>query len=151
MAVQKKPQSSEIFVTNITSDGTKLFNFSVTMEKPNNQRQRNKGGGSRGGKNGGGSGRMSGSRGNGSHAGKSNKNREKMIGKLEVRVLERLQIKLVKVGYCRENFSIVDSYYSLGESVIRGKCNEKATTEDHERVLECFIDTFDLIVHLRCT
>ena len=130
---RQRPKVNQIFVTNISEQGLKIFSFSMTREMSSRGKGGGKGSG-RGGKGGG----MGGGMGGGRHGGKGGSNAdsdEGMEEKIKNKVLDRLESKLDRTGYCREGYTELESYFSRRASQIRGECNEDATEEDRVKFI----------------
>jgi hypothetical protein len=113
----KQSEVEEIFVTDIKSNGIKLFNYTVTVSRSSGSHSgtgRGKRGGE-GGKQGGGS------------AGRPD--RESMMKGIE----EKLDARLAETGYCREGYVVLGRRIDRGRSFIRGECKEGATADDREK------------------
>ncbi|MFT5162048.1 MAG: hypothetical protein ACI9FJ_000616 [Alteromonadaceae bacterium] len=143
----------ETFVTNISEDGSKRFNYAMTViggkstGKKSEQKEAQKSGqkGSRGagrgdtgrgdtgrgGKGAGGRGN-SGSR-NGAGQGSSRPDVQKVQQKLKLKMTENLELRLQQSGYCREGYLELNSYFGRGQSQIRGECKEGATEDDRSQ------------------
>ncbi len=107
---------SEVFVTHIKPDGSKVFNYSLIKKMPN-QGQMGKGMGKGGGMHGG-------------MKGGKKPDMSKMKAKMEEKANKKLNLKLVETGYCREGYMELDSFFERGHVTIKGECNETATAED---------------------
>ncbi len=113
---------TEVFVTHIKPDASKIFNYSLIKKMPNQgQGQMGKGRGKGGGMHGGGGGGMKG-------GGKPNMSQ--MKDKMQEKAHKKLNQKLAQTGYCREGYMELESYFERGLVTIKGECNESATTED---------------------
>ena len=143
---KKTPETKEDFVTKIDQSGLKSFSYTVTRAMPEGKSggmrgDGMKGGGMRGsgmgggGMRGGGSGMgggRSGMRGGGM-GNEARPNREAILARVKDDVYEKLKMKLVETGYCRESYTELDNYFVRGRSQIRGECIEGATEEDRVR------------------
>lgn len=109
---------TEVFVTHIKPDGSKVFNYSLIKKMPN-QGQMGKGRGKGGGMHGGMSGGMK-------------RDMSKMKAKMEEKANKKLKLKLIETGYCREGYMELDSFFERGHVTIKGECNESATNIDRE-------------------
>ena len=110
---------NEVFVTNIKSSGTKLFNYSITKKMPSKGQGKGMGkGGGRGGKHGG-----------------NKSGGAPDMSRMKEKMYDKLNAKLAYTGYCREGYMESDSYFERGLSVIRGECNESATTADRKKFI----------------
>ena len=114
----KQSEIEEMFVTDIKSNGIKLFNYSVTMSRPDGSHSVSGRGKS------GGEGGMSGGGPAGWH-GRESGMKEKMHEKLDARLTE--------TGYCREGYIVLSSSIGGGRSFIRGECKEGATEDDRKK------------------
>ncbi|MBL4660547.1 MAG: hypothetical protein JKY19_09330 [Alcanivoracaceae bacterium] len=121
-APRKKPDTTEVFVTNITDAGVKQFSLSISIQKPKGHYGGRKSSGGKG-RRGGGKGMRGGDRG-------STSNREEMQQKAQERIWDRLKFNLTKSGYCQQGYIETDSYFSMTESIIKGECKEKASEKD---------------------
>ena len=111
---------TEVFVTHIKPDGSKIFNYSLIKKMPN-QGQMGQGMGKGGG--------MHGGMGGGMKGGKK-PDMSKMKAKMEEKANKKLNLKLAETGYCREGFMELDSFFERGHVTIKGECNETATAQD---------------------
>ena len=111
---------TEVFVTQIKPDGSKVFNYSLIKNMPN-QGQMGKGRGKGGGMHGGMSGGMKGGK---------KPDMSKMKAKMEEKANKKLNLKLAETGYCREGYMELDSFFERGHVTIKGECNESATAQD---------------------
>ena len=112
---------TEVFVTHIKPDGSKVFNYSLIKKMPS-QGQMGKGRGKGGGMHGGGMG--------GGMKGGKKPDMSKMKAKMEEKANKKLNLKLAETGYCREGFMELDSFFERGHVTIKGECNETATAQD---------------------
>lgn len=124
---QTREVPKEYLVTHITENGVKQFSYSLEVS-PSQRNRRAKGGGrKRGGNLGGGMGGGKGMRANTAE-------REKMITmrkeKLLVRVMSCLEKKLAEMEYCHNTYITVDEHIGSGNARIKGKCTDKATSQD---------------------
>lgn len=117
---RKPPEVTEVFVTNITADGLKLFSYTLTKAIAPKTRGSQSDRGGRGGGKGGSRSGMGGTK----PAGKD------MMQSIRKNVYQILDAKLEEVGYCREGYLEVDSFIGRGYSQIRGECKEGATDQD---------------------
>jgi len=120
---------NEVFVTNIKSNGSKVFNYSLIKKIPS-QGQMNKGMGKGRG--------MHGGMGGGMKGGKK-PDMSKIEAKMEEKATKKLKVKLLETGYCREGYMELDSYLEHGHVTIKGECNESASNQDRDK----FINTED--------
>ncbi|MGB5178196.1 MAG: hypothetical protein WBP44_05640 [Gammaproteobacteria bacterium] len=112
----KASEIEEMFVTDIKSNGIKLFNYTVTTsDGPHRVSGRSNSGGEVG---------MSGVEPADWH-GRESGMKEKMHEKLDARLTE--------TGYCREGYIVLSSSIGGGRSFIRGECKEGATEDDRKR------------------
>ena len=138
VACSHKPKprdDQQKFVTHIDQSGSKQFQFSVQSRAAN----KNKSNGPRGGAKGGMGAKGQGKRGDG-HAGNrrdevrgsrngDHENREKMRHKL----YKKLEQHLANTEYCREGFVETDLYSDDGHIIIKGRCHDKARSEDRAK------------------
>jgi len=132
----KKPSNEAIFVTHITEQGDKKFQYS--QQYKSNKGSKGQGGkGNRGSGQGPSGGGKSGARGGkggsgrGSDERSSDQRRGTGDGKQGAgRLRKHIEKKLNETGYCREGFFEVDHYNDEGRLYFNGQCNEKATKED---------------------
>ncbi len=111
---------TEIFVTQIKTNGSKIFNYSLIKKMPNQgkgQMGKGKGGGKHGGMGGG-------------MKGGKKPDMSKMKAKMEEKAVNKLAKKLSETGYCREGYMELDSFFERGHVTIKGECNETATAQD---------------------
>ncbi|BFM18566.1 lipoprotein [Maricurvus nonylphenolicus] len=113
---QKRPAPalSQDFSTHITQDGSKMFVFTLSMQRP--ERQGGKSGmrpPARGERKGGG----------------GRKDRSDELEKMTTALLDQ---KLETSGYCREGYMVLERFAEQGKSRIRGECKETATDADRE-------------------
>ncbi len=124
---QTREVPKEFFVTHITENDVKQFSYSLEVSASQRNRRAMGSGRMRGGNMGG---RMGGSRGMRANTAE----REKMIAMRKEKVLgrltERLEQKLAQVGYCRDTYIEVDTHIGAGNARIKGKCTDKATSQD---------------------
>ena len=124
---------NENFVTNITEDGSKRFNYSLNARGKRGGAKgadKNRSGG-RGGISGGRGGRGDGRGGKGGgQSRQAQSDSEALTKKIQSRMTEQLELYLEQSGYCREGFLELDSYFSPTRSHIRGECRETATDND---------------------
>ncbi len=122
----KKPKGSlkEVFVTQINTSGSKIFNYNLVKTMPN-QNHKN---------NGKGQGMGKGQGGRKHNAMKSNRNINTggTKNKIQKNAYKRLNIKLFETGFCREGYVELDHFIERGHVTIKGKCNESATKHDRE-------------------
>lgn len=120
---RKSPEVTEVIATNITSNGLKLFSYSVTMSMPQKRKEglsRENGRGARNGRD------KSGGMDEVKSDRESTKNRMKQM------IYEKLESKLIDTGYCREGYIVLDRYFDREQAQIRGECKEGATEEDRK-------------------
>ena len=141
-SVQKTPEFEEYLATNIRSDGSKEFYYTVTMTKPGNTQRgpggKNVSGGMRvsGGSNsntyGSGGITVGGASGGGHRGGQSGrKGGQPGINQSE-KLSEQLEKKLLAIGFCREGWMENERYVQPPNASIRGECNESATDTDRQ-------------------
>jgi hypothetical protein len=116
---------TEVFVTHINPDGSKVFNYSLIKKMPT-QGQMGKGMGKGGGMHGGMGGSMKGGK---------KPDMSKMKAKMEEKANKKLNLKLSETGYCREGYMELDSFFERGHVTIKGECNETATEQDKKTFL----------------
>jgi hypothetical protein len=121
---QKQPELNGYLATQIEPDGSKLFVYSLEVNRPENSSGRRSHGGGSGGRSGGTGGRSPG----GSHGGKASGGSKNLSGKME----SMLEAELVKTGYCRDGYTELESEGQPPNLFIKGKCNEPATEGDRE-------------------
>lgn len=120
----KAPKLTEHFTTQITENGSKMFDYSLVAQRPDGDRKgRGDGAGRRGpgGKNG--EGGRRGGRGGA----------EEMQEHIKREFYQKLQAKLEETGYCREGYMELDSEFSRRQSRVRGECRESSTDSDREK------------------
>ncbi|MEN8205481.1 MAG: hypothetical protein ABFS24_05660 [Pseudomonadota bacterium] len=117
----KQPEIEEIFLTDIKSNGIKLFKYTVTLNMPDGSR-RGSGRGMSGGEGG-----MPGGR----SAGRPD--RESRMKGTKEKMYQKLDARLAETGYCREGYIVLGSSIGRGRSFIRGECKEGATEDDREK------------------
>ena len=113
----KQSEVEEIFITDIKSNGIKLFNYTVTVSRPSGS-----GSGTGRGQRGAGGGKQG-----GGPAGRPD--RESMMKGIK----EKLDARLAETGYCREGYIVLCRSIGSGRSFIRGECREGATADDREK------------------
>ncbi|MBB6521711.1 hypothetical protein [Pseudoteredinibacter isoporae] len=121
----KGPEVTERLVTHISEDGSKRFQYVMTM-------QRKKGAG-RGGFKGGGKGM--GGKGMANRGGQSGgKNRTDMIAqmqeKMKARGIEAMEAKLDETEFCRDGYMVLSEQFTMARLKINGECKESATEDD---------------------
>ena len=131
---QKSPEYEDYLATNIRSDGSKEFYYTLTMSGVNGEhrgggRQRPTGGMRVSGgssSNTKASGGISYSSGKGGRKGpQSGSHRSDEL------LSERLEKKLAATGYCREGWMEVERNFQPPNASIRGECDESATERDY--------------------
>lgn len=136
---QKNQTFEEYLATNIRSDGSKEFYYTVTMSNDQNSRKgkggNNVSGGARvsGGSNSNtraGAGITVGSSGNRQRGNKGGGKGRHAAAARDERLTEQLEKKLRSTGYCREGWMEQDRDYQPPNATIRGECNETATDKD---------------------
>jgi len=116
----KQPEIEEMFVTNIKSNGIKLFKYTVTASTSN------------------GSHRVSGrsmSGGEGSVSGGGPAGWPDRGSGMKEEIHEKLNARLTETGYCREGYIVLASSIGGGRSFIRGECKEGASEGDRKNLL----------------
>ncbi len=114
----KQSEIEEMFVTDIKSNGIKLFNYSVTMIRPD------------------GSHRVSGRGKSEGEAGVSGGGPAGWYGResgMKEKMHEKLNTRLTETGYCRDGYIVLGSSIGGGRSFIRGECKEGATEDDRKK------------------
>jgi hypothetical protein len=140
-SAQKNQEFEDYLATNIRSDGSKEFNYTVTMSNSQNP---NKGAG---GKNVSGGARVSGGSssntrggvgitvgGSGNHqrGNKGGGKRRQVNAAQDERMSEQLEKELLASGFCREGWMEQERHYQPPNASIRGECNEAATDKDRQ-------------------
>ena len=129
---KQRPPSQENFVTHIENNGTKLFNFTLTINNPKGNKEgkthRSKGGAGFGSVGGSNQGRMGRGRKNGSR--KKPENTKDQIIHMKQRIKDKMRLALFNTQYCREGYIEIDSIYIPGNSSIKGQCQESASKDD---------------------
>ncbi len=136
---QKNQTFEDYLATNIRSDGSKEFYYTVTMSNGQNPKK------GTGGKNVNGGARVSGGSSSNTRAGAGitvggsgrrqpgnkggGKGRQAAAARDE-RVSEQLEKKLRASGFCREGWMEQERNYQPPNASIRGECNETATDKD---------------------
>ncbi|MDN4504049.1 hypothetical protein QX776_16675 [Alteromonadaceae bacterium BrNp21-10] len=138
--------ADERFITEIKTDGSKLFTYGLSFDLGDNakgdrnnsaaERDRQRGDGERGAggqRSGNGRGQNQGNESMPSGLGRGNNrfsdNRQDMLETLYT----RLELKLVKNGFCREGYFELDRYTGRNTAQIKGECNESASEKDKEK------------------
>ena len=135
---QKTPEFEDYLATNIRSDGSKEFYYTVTMS--------NTGGSKRGGggKNVSGGMRVSGGSssnthgsagvtvGGGSHGGKGGRGSNRPGSHPDEKISEQLEKKLLATGFCRDGWMETERHIQPPNASVRGECNETASDRDYE-------------------
>ncbi|WP_299768262.1 hypothetical protein [uncultured Pseudoteredinibacter sp.] len=128
----EKEGFSENFVTQISEDGSKRFQYTLQKGIPDGGRKRGgrvKGGGMKGGGMMGAGGAR---RGQG-----DDKNRTDMIAKMQEKVKAQaqgsLEEKLAEVEFCREGYMVLHEAFTMGRSQLLGECRDTASEEDRQR------------------
>jgi len=125
----EKEGFSESFVTQISEDGSKRFQYTLQREIPDGGRKR--GGRMKGAMKGGG---MMGAGGRGQGGGK---NRTDMIAKMQEKVKAQahgsLEEKLAEVEFCREGYMVLHEAFTMGRFQLQGECRDTASEEDRQR------------------
>jgi hypothetical protein len=138
---QKNQAFEDYLATNIRSDGSKEFYYTVTMSGSNNSSS------GTGGKNVSGGARASGGSSSNTRGvagitvgGSGNRQRGNKGGGKgpragaahEERVSEQLEKKILASGFCREGWMEQERIYQPPNASIRGECNETATDKDRQ-------------------
>jgi hypothetical protein len=135
---QKNPEITEYLATNIRSDGSKEFYYTVTLADSKSSKRggggRNVSGGMRvnGGSNSNvyGSGGVTLSGSGGGHKGsRGASGRQPGAQQAEI-MTEQLEKKLLASGYCRDCWMETERHVQPPNASIRGECNETATDRD---------------------
>lgn len=134
---QKNQTIEDYLATNIRSDGSKEFYYTVTMSNDQNSRK------GKGGSNVNAGGRLSGGSSSNTRAGagitvggsgnrqRGNKGGGRQAGAArDERLSEQLEKKLRSTGFCREGWMEIERDYLPPNATIRGECNETATDRD---------------------
>lgn len=128
-STSNKEGFSENFVTQISEDGSKRFQYTVQKEIPDGGRQRGgrkKGGGGMMGAGGGGRGGRGGGQ-----------NRTDMIAKMQEKVKAQaqgaLEEKLAEIEFCREGYMVLHEAFTMGRFQLQGECKDTASEEDRQR------------------
>ena len=138
----ESPAQEDYLATNIRSDGSKEFYYTLTMSGG----EKSQAGGKRrnvsGGMvvTGGSSSRTSASAGISSRGGRGGRNASG-AGRFDEMVTESLKKKLKATGYCRDGWMEMDRNRQPPGVSIRGECNETATESDYRE----FPNTEDVI------
>jgi len=114
----KKPEIEEMFVTDIKSNGIKLFKYTVTASTSDGSHRVS------GRSMSGGEGSMSG----GGPAGWPDRG-----SGMKEEIHEKLNARLTETGYCREGYIVLASSIGGGRSFIRGECKEGASEGDRKK------------------
>jgi len=129
---RKKPEPIEVFDTQISDDGTKVFVYRLEMPKKSETLNKgSRGNGKRGGRGDG----TKGGRGSGRSSdrekpmARSEQSNNKMDSKLEGG-LEKI---LTDNTYCRDGYYELDRHRTLSDISIRGECRDEATEEDRRK------------------
>lgn len=122
------PKTQEFFSTLIKPDGTKQFNYTLTIEMPDDKNS-----GSHGGP--GGHGGLGGHGGHkGGHKGKNHKAKDDaMQDEFAQKFDDALNLKLNTTGFCRTGFQSLDTQSRRGAKLVKGECNETANDADREK------------------
>ena len=136
---QKNQDFEDYLATNIRSDGSKEFYYTVTISGGQNS-QKGKGGSnvSGGARVSGGSssntragaGITVGGSGGGQRGNKGGGKHRQASTARDDRMTEQLEKKLSATGFCREGFMETERHYQPPNASIRGECNEAATDRD---------------------
>lgn len=138
---QKNPDFEDYLATNIRSDGSKEFYYTVTMAGGQHS-QKGKGGNnvSGGARVSGGSasntragaGITVGGSGGGQRGNKGGGKHRQASAARDERMTEQLEKKLSATGFCREGFMETERHLQPPKASIRGECNETATDRDRQ-------------------
>ncbi|MFT5691125.1 MAG: hypothetical protein ACI92E_000450 [Oceanicoccus sp.] len=143
MSAREKPKAIEVFKTQISQDGTKIFVYRFELpEKPMNEQKRSAGQRGKKGHGNGPPGRSGSGRNNGknSEGKKSTGKSSRSIGdtdsehidprQRDLKLKEKLETALAENGFCREGYEELDRHEAMGEMSIRGECSDEATDDD---------------------
>jgi hypothetical protein len=138
---QKNQTFEDYLATNIRSDGSKEFQYTVTMTNGQNSKK------GKGGNNVSGGARVAGGSSSNTRAGAAisvggsgnrqrgnkggGKGRQASVARDE-RMSEQLEKKLKASGFCREGWMEQERHYQPPNASIRGECNESATDKDRQ-------------------
>jgi len=140
---QKTPEFEDYLATNIRSDGSKEFYYTVTMTNPGSTKSAKGGknvsggmrvsGGSASNTHGSGGITIGGGSGGGHRGGQGGRGggQQPSINQSE-KLSEQLEKKLLASGFCRDGWMENERYVQLPNASIRGECNESATDRDRE-------------------
>jgi hypothetical protein len=138
---QKNQAFEDYLATNIRSDGSKEFYYTVTMSNSQNSKKgtggKNVSGGAHvsGGSSSntrGGAGITVGGSGSRQRGNKGGGKRRQAGAAQDERMSEQLEKKLLATGFCREGWMEQERYYQPPNASIRGECNETATDKDRQ-------------------
>ena len=134
---QKTPEFEDYLATNIRSDGSKEFYYTVAMTNTGNSKRgggrQNVSGGAR--VKGGSSSNTHGSAGitvGGSHGGKGSRGGSRSGSRPDEKISEQLEKKLLATGFCRDGWMETERHIQPPNASIRGECNETATDKDYK-------------------
>lgn len=126
--------SQEVFATDIKTDGSKRFNFTLMLHTERKRERQNRspqGGSGKEGRKKQGKPRREGSRsGTGTRPESKQGDADE---KLREKALERLVQKIEENGYCRNGYIELDYFALRGQVQIRGECQESASEQDREK------------------
>jgi len=139
---QKTPEFEDYLATNIRSDGSKEFYYTVTMTNPGSTK-RGKGnknvtggmrvsGGSSSNTYGSGGVTVGGASGGGHRGGQGGRAGGQPGVNQSEKLSEQLEKKLLAIGFCRYGWMENERYVQPPNASIRGECNESATDRDRE-------------------
>ena len=135
---QKTPEFEDYLATNIRSDGSKEFYYTVTMSNTGGSKRgggrQNVSGGMR--VSGGSSSNTHGSAGvtvgGGSHGGKGSRGGSRSGSSPDEKISEQLEKKLLATGFCRDGWMETERHIQQPSASIRGECNETANDKDYK-------------------
>lgn len=140
---QKTREFEDYLATNIRSDGSKEFYYTVTMSntgssKRGGGRQNVSGGarvkgGSSSNTHGSAGVTVGGASGSGSHGGKGSGGGNRSGARPDEKISEQLEKKLLVTGFCREGWMETERHIQPPNASIRGECNETATDKDYKK------------------
>jgi len=132
------PEFEEYLATNIRSDGSKEFYYTVTMSSTGRPKRGNVSGGMRvaGGSSSSPQGRggitVSGAPSSAKHGGQAGRGGGKPGSRPDERVSELLEKKLRVSGFCRDGWMETERHIQPPSASIRGECDETATDRDRQ-------------------
>jgi len=138
----KTPEFDEYLATNIRSDGSKEFYYTVTMSNTGNSKRgsggknvsggmRAKGGSSSNTQASGGISYGGGS-GSGKQGGKGGRSGSQSGSRPDEKISELLEKKLLASGFCRDGWMESERHFQPPNASIRGECDETATDRDRQ-------------------